>query len=90
MKFDGKDAGSQIKFLGLSSKGKTKIYWLTGFASDKVKSFNVISIAYHDGSAINTKILKEKGKPKKKWDRNWEATIEVIMHTHSHKLNFNT
>jgi hypothetical protein len=85
VKFNGKHAGAQIKFLDLSRNGNAKIYWLTDVASDKVKSFNVISIAYHDGRGINTKILKEKGKPEKtRYSRILKATIKVI----THKLNF--
>jgi hypothetical protein len=36
-KFDGKTAGSQIKFLDLSKEGQAKVYWPVPFLFDKVK-----------------------------------------------------
>ncbi len=83
-KFDGKYGPSQIQILDLSKRnGEVKIYYPVLLWNDKVKSFDILSIAsYHDGSGIKTKFLqKKKGeKPKNRGDGNWESKIQVILY----------
>ena len=46
---------------------------------DKVKSFNIINIAfYDDGSEVQTKFLTKSGKVNQK-ENNWEGEIKVIF-----------
>jgi hypothetical protein len=82
-KFDGNYQGAQIKVLDLNKKGEAKIYYPVFDWSDKVKSFDILSIAsYHDGSGIKTKFLqkKKREKPKKRGDGKWESTIQVMLY----------
>ena len=62
-----------------AKNGKAKIYWPRELSMDRVKSFNIINIAfYDDGSEVQTKFLTKSGKVNEKGN-NWEGEIKVIF-----------
>ncbi|XP_028398074.1 uncharacterized protein LOC114521742 isoform X2 [Dendronephthya gigantea] len=71
--------GHPIKLLNLKNNGKETLYWKykNEVKGDKIKSFNVLSIAsYHDGKVAMKSFLKKKGKPKKDQSGNYETEIK--------------
>ena len=84
MKFSKSKNGEPIKLLDLRKKHTRKIYWMYAdrMPSDKLKTFNILSITSHlDGKVVKTPFLKWKPeKLKKQVDNNgnYQTTIKVI------------